>query len=238
MKEEKKALKEGIIPISNLAEWFGVTKSYFSRKKKEKLKELEEFCEYELIGKTKINIKKVKYEYYVKKPSSTYEKVKEETRKKWNIEGLDTSARVAFDIYLEQDPDKEKVLTEETIYLYTRKASNALFGERGSSKSGELGISYYEWGKWDYDKEKYVRLNQKELAVKKFLLQKYFGDISEEVIFIQDDIDKGLLTKGEAWDILTKDKKENGNFFGFLKEFYELTGTQLVKCTAVELTAF
>lgn len=227
-------LQVGICKFSSLAEWFGITKNYLSKKKKEKLEELKEFCDYEIVDSTRINILNVKFDIYEKKPSVNLSKVIEEVPKYWgkkNNNNLDTSKRVSEEIY---DNKKENniTLSEGSIYSYTCSATKILYGKRNSNAAGTLGISNYVWAKRSKNGG-FEYLSTEEEEVKKQLIIKYFGDTEEKALFIQDSIDKGELKEEEAWGEYSKMIKLKANYNQFLSEFKKITGVQLIKCTEI-----
>lgn len=230
---EEIKLKLGECKISSLAEWFGISKNYLSHCKKQKLEELKNFCDYEIISNTKINITNIKISVYNKKSFENYSIIKEEVPKKWNYKGLDCCSRVSNIIYEEKDVNKI-TLSENSTYEYVRKAKNELYGKCGSYIEGILGKSKYVWGKKNIDGT-YSYLSIEEEQKKKELLDKYFKNTTEASLFIQESVQRGEITKQEAWEKYTELTNMKINFAEFLKEFKKLTGVQLIRCTEVEL---
>lgn len=226
-------LQLGECKISELAEWFRIGKTYLSTKKKEKLEELKEFCKYEIISSTKINILEIYFPVYEKKASMNYSIVKQEVPKKWNIGGLDCCSRVSHSIYEDRENNK-LTLSETSTYEYVRQVKNVLYGKCGSQNGGELGISRYVWGKKN-DDGTYSYLTEEENKIKEELLKKYFKNSKEASLFVQDSINKGEISKEEAWEMYSELTNVEFGFHGFMTEFRERTGIQLVKCTEVEL---
>ena len=224
-------LSVGKFKLTELAEWFGVTKSTFANTKQKKLEELKEFADYELTSSHQILIKKVRYPIYVKKHSKNYEIIKKQIPKTWNPDGIDTCKRVSHQIYT--DKSNELTLSQSTTYVYTTKAKNDLYGKCGSKYGGNIGYSRYIWGIWDEDQQKYVKLNAEQTKIKNELLQKYMHSANEAALFIQDSIESGELTQEEAWEVYNEMTDVKTNYLNFLDEFAILTGFKLTKCTLI-----
>ena len=224
-------LSVGKIKVTELAEWFGVSKATFANTKKKKLEELKEFADYELISKQQIQITKIKCPIYVKKHSKNYEIIKKQITKTWNPDGIDTCKRVSNQIYKEKC--NELTLTESSTYNYTIKAKTELYGKCGSKYGGSIGYSNYIWAKWDGKHQKYVKLSPEEDKIKKQLFTKYFGKANEVTMFIQESIKNGELTKEEAWAAYDEMMDIDYNFKSVLDDFFIQTGIKLVRCTIV-----
>lgn len=234
MNSEKMKLKLGMMTNKELAQWFGVSEGTFRNSKKSKLKELEYFASFEEV-KGKVNIKEIYFNTYSKQGSKNYQKVKDVIDEVWNQEtGLDSCARVGMEI-------KEKFgeslpLTERTIYDYTRKGRNELYG-RPFLDAGTLGKCSYTWCKKEGEgvAAEYRLLTDEEEKVKKELLKKYFGDSDEKHAIVQAMVERGEIKKEEAWEVFNDlTGTSTGSFMMFLGELQEKLGCQVVRGTLVE----
>lgn len=224
-------LKLGIMTNKQLASWFGVSASSFSHDKKRKLKQLQSYAEYELVGdKTqKVKINKIYESKYNKKGSQSFEFIKSRLNSVWSDDGLDSCKRVCYEILETAD----LTIADATAYHYTLKSRNDLFG-KPFQEAGSLGTCKYVWCKQD-ESGKLRFLTQEQEKIKQILIKKYFGDATEKQIIVQGMIEAGEITKEEAWDVLTKMTNMKGNnFLVFLKELQKTIGCRVIRGTLVE----
>lgn len=228
---ELKKLRLGILTNQELASWFGIKPGTFSAKKKEKLKQLEAYAEFEEVGnkQTKIKINKIYEQEYHKKGSQSYETIKAELPKVWSDTGLDSCKRVCYEIL----ETTELNVTESTAYNYTLKSRNDLFG-RPFQGGGSLGACRYVWCK-QQDNGELRFLTEEQQEIKRILIAKYFGDASEKQIIVQGMIEAGEITEAEAWKVLSQMTNMKGdNFLSFLKELQKKIGCRVVRGTLVQ----
>lgn len=217
-------LKPGFISNKDLATWFGVKPNSFAHAKQKKLEQLKKYADYEIINK-KIKIKKVHIPYY----SRSYTQILNSMDDYWNEDGLDSCKRVSYQI--EQALDLP--ISLESIYTYTRKGRNELWGKPFMG-GGPKGKCFYVWCKRQGEgiDTKYSLLTPEEEKIKKQLITKYFGDATEKQILVQGMVDSGEIKKQEAWDILTSlTNMQGSNFLCFLREL-----EQKLQCTVVRGT--
>ncbi len=98
---------------------------------------LKNFAEYKEVGK-RIEISHVIASEYDKHWNSNYGKIRDKIPEVWNASGLDSSKRVSLEIQHEL----MLPLTEGTVYQYTLKGRNELYG-RPFGEPGELGRCTY-----------------------------------------------------------------------------------------------
>lgn len=227
-----KELKIGIITNTELADWFGITLSTFSHNKKNKLKELENFAEFEITSSGKIDIKTILEPIYSKKGNLTYKKVVNHIDEVWSKNGLDSCSRVGTEINrLLREEDKTFLKQDSTIIKYTLKGRNELYGVPYSTQPGTLGSCIYIWCKKREDGT-YDFLNEEEKAIKEFLQKKYFGDATEKQIIVSAMVAKGEIEEKDAWGVLTQLTNMQGvNFLTFLDELQRKIGCQVVRGT-------
>lgn len=212
-----------------MAEWFNVHPSTFSRNRDDYLEELKNFAFYELVGK-RIKILKVFTAEYDKDWNSNYGKIKEEVPKVWNPSGLDSSKRVSQEI----QHQLMLPIKEGTVYQYTLKSRNELYG-KPFGKPGELGRCVYTWCKkiGDGHTADILPLTPEEEEIKQKLILKYFGNVSEKQVIVKAMVESGEISKDEAWDILEEltNMKGQGNFMAFLTELQEKLNCMVIRGT-------
>lgn len=216
-------LKENTLYTNKqIAQWFGLKKGSFSNKeqKQKKLQELKNFADYELVGnKTKkILIKRVYQSVYSKKGSVRYQTLDKNFLDYWSDggKGLDTASRVAQSMY----KDKITDLSLSTIESYTGKIKRDGWGINYVSR-GKKGYAIYAWGKrvQDGDQVKLVPLTEQQQEIKRKLIKKYFGDTTEQHIFVQGMVEAGEITKEQAWGVLEELTNMKDKFNAFRAEF-------------------
>lgn len=226
-------LKIGKMSNKDIAEWMGIPANTFNKSKEKYLKELANFVEFHLEGK-KIVIDKILNDKYEKKQgSTTFQKIKEEIDDTWDEYGLDSCSRVSDVIYEELCEDESFNLKPATVYNYTIKGRNELYGKPFSENGGQIGNCIYVWCKKKED-GKYAFLNDEEKKIKEELQTKYFGNTTEKQIMVKAMVSAGEISKEEAWDILEEitNMRDDG-FMGFLKELQAKIGCQVVRGTYV-----
>lgn len=226
-----KTLKLGIVTNKELAQWFGISPSTFSKYKESKLRQLGAYADYQLVGNKqfKVKINKIYQDTYYKKGSEAYETIKGKLNDTWSETGLDSCKRVCKQILNQVSLD----ITPGTAYKYTLKSRNDLFG-KPFQQAGTLGSCRYMWCKKN-DEGRLEPLTQEEEKIKSELIKKYFGDASDKQIIVTAMVEAGEITKEQAWDILTSMTNMRGyNFVGFLRELQLTLGCKVIKGTMVE----
>lgn len=226
-----KKLKLGIVTNKELAQWFGISASAFSKYKQDKLEELHAYADFELVGNKQFKVKiiKIYQDVYYKKGSESYETIKSKLNTTWSENGLDSCKRVCKQI-LEHT---ELSIAPATAYKYTIRSRNDLFG-KPFQQGGPLGSCRYLWCKKN-DDGTLRELSEEEEEIKARLIKKYFGDASEKQIIVQAMVEAGEISKNEAWDMLTSmTNMQGGNFLGFLKELQLAIGCKVIRGTMVE----
>ena len=225
-------LQTGKYLNKDLAEWFGINPNSFNKCKEKKLEELKHFAVYHMDGK-KVIIDKVIIPEYSKRGSESYQKVKNKIDEVWDDSGLDSCKRVGNEIFEILSKEDVDALTPSTVYSYTVKGRDELYG-KPFSNGGSLGRCSYIWCKKN-DDGSYSMLTEEEQKIKQELQTKYFGDVSEKQIMVKAMIEAGEVSREEAWDILEEmTNMGTGNFMGFLKELQGAIGCQVVKGTLVD----
>ena len=229
-----KKLELKIYSNKELAEWFGITANSFSNQKEKKLKELRAFADFEQVGNKQ---KKVKITYiyepvYSKQGCATFNKIKDQVDEVWDESGLDTCKRVSEKIM--EKNNYALTVKDSTVYNYTRKSRDILYGKPFDGVGGTLGSCRYSWVKEEKDGS-LRELTQEEQDIKDKLIKKYYGDATEKQILVHGMVEAGEITKEEAWDVLTKMTNMNRTgFYTFLKELQKTLGCKIIKGTIVD----
>lgn len=225
--------KNNIYNNKQLAEWFGINPSTLSRNRQEYLEILKDFVLYEEVGK-RIKVLEVYIPEYDKHWNSNYGKVRNKVPEVWNANGLDSSARVSQEI----QHQLMLPLTEGTVYQYTLRSRNELYG-RPFGQPGELGRCTYIWCKkvGDGRTAQIIPLTPEEEEIKQKLIQKYFGNVSEKQIIVKAMVESGEITKEEAWDVLEEltNMKGRGNFLTFMSELQAKLNCKVIRGTQTYL---
>jgi len=225
--------KNNIYNNKQLAEWFGINPSTLSRNRQEYLEILKDFVSYEEVGK-RIKVLEVYIPEYDKHWNSNYGKVRNKVPEVWNANGLDSSARVSQEI----QHQLMLPLTEGTVYQYTLRSRNELYG-RPFGQPGELGRCTYIWCKkvGDGRTAQIIPLTPEEEEIKQKLIQKYFGNVSEKQIIVKAMVESGEITKEEAWDVLEEltNMKGRGNFMTFMSELQAKLNCKVIRGTQTYL---
>ena len=216
-----------------IAEWFDINPSTFSRNREEYLKILKNFAEFEEIGK-RIKILKVYTKEYDKNWGTNYGKIKSKIPEVWNANGLDSSKRVSQEI----QHQLMLPIAERTVYNYTLQGRNELYG-KPYGKPGELGRCTYTWCKkiGNGRTADIQPLTPEEEEIKQNLILKYFGNVSEKQVIVKAMVESGEISKDEAWDILEEltNMKGQGNFMAFLSELQEKLNCMVIRGTQTYL---
>lgn len=220
----------GLMTNKELSQWFGISEGGFRATKAKKLQELEKFARFEEY-KGKVKILEIYIPQYMK-ISETVEMIKDEFTNNWSPNGLDSCSRVSLAI--EEKIGEKSHLTPGTIYNYTRKTRNELYGVPYCER-GTLGSCKYVWCKKKGDgvTAQYEFLTAEEEKIKNDLLKVYFGNTTEKQIMVKEMVDSGEITKDKAWDVLEKVTGMN-NFYVFLKALEDKIGNKIVRGTLIE----
>lgn len=224
-----KTLKLGVTNNTELAEWFGVKEKTFRTNKTAKLKELELFCNFNILAAGKIEITEIFNDTYSKQGSKTYQMIRDNIDNHWDKTGLDSCSRVVSEILADLD-DKIKV-EDSTAYKYTCKGRNELYG-RPFKNMGKLGRCEYLWAKRTKDGH-YALLTSEENTIKEKLIKKYFGDATEKQIMVAEMVKNKEISESEAWSVLENLTHMERDFMVFLTELQKELNSQIVRATLV-----
>lgn len=224
-------LTSGYKTGSELAKWFGISLSTYKNQKAKKLEELKNFAEFK-IEKGKVVITKVLNPIYTKQSSKAYQLIRSKIDECWNEDGLDSCKRVGEQV--KEELKKELSLAPSTVYNYTRKGRNELYGVPFKER-GAIGSCTYLWCKKEGDgvNTQYRRLTKEEEQIKQDLLKKYFGNATEKQVIVKAMVEAGEIQKEEAWEVLEELTNMKDNFMPFLGELQEKLQCQVVRGTLV-----
>lgn len=225
-------LTEGKKTNAEMAKWFGIAASSYSCQKAKKLEELKNFAEFK-IEKGKVVITKVLNPIYTKQSSKAYQLIRSKIDECWNEDGLDSCKRVGKQI--QKELKNELSVVESTVYTYTRRGRNELYGVPFQN-NGTIGSCTYLWCKKEGDgiDTKYSKFTKEEEEIKDNLLKKYFGNTTEKQIIVQEMIDANEIKEEDAWSVLKElTNLTKANFKEFLDELQEKLQCQVVRGTLV-----
>lgn len=181
-------LTTGKISFRDLAEWFGLKKTYFESNSKAKARYLEKlkgFADYHFEGK-KLIIDEVyipEYDKSLKIIKKNFEKHWGENNEKW----IDTCTRVGKSIY-----EKYPQIKENTAIAYTNKVKVEFYGHTYKRDGGTRGIS-----KYIRVREGDIPLTEQEEEIRKQCAKEAYGVLSEITVDIEEDYRNGGMTKKE-----------------------------------------
>ena len=199
-----------------------------SKKKKQWLEILKEYCDFEPCygGVTITAIYKATY---VK--NKNLQIVKEEFCEVWNKSGLDSCSRVSEEIYEKRYEDF--TVKESTIYAQTRQVRDEFYGKPCSGIHGSKGECNYVWCKKNAETGMLEFLSEEEEEIKKRLMDQYFSSTDEKTIIVQNMVGSGELTEKEAWKYYSQLVNLPGNYQAFMAAFKKRTGITLVRGTCI-----
>lgn len=202
------------------------------KKKKELLKKLEEYCDFEPCYGG-IIVHKIYKPCYVANPDLAI--VREEFSEVWDKSGLDSCSRVSEEIYEKRYEDLRNKQT--TIYNKTIQVRNEFYG-KPMCGIGSKGTCKYVWCKKNKDTGRLEYLSEEEEKIKLELMASYFATTDEKTILVQEMINRNELTEEEAWSYYSKITNLSHNYMAFMTAFKERTGITLIRGTEIENMLF
>ena len=173
-------LTEGKIKSTELAEWFGIKPQTLRTTKEKRYEILKDYCDFEEVYGG-VLVSEVYCDTYSKvSPKSI---IKDKVKECWDESGLDTCSKVSKKIE-PQLPALGVHLKSNTIYNYTWKGKNALWGKAGGQE-GEIGYCDYLWAK--EVNGSYEPLTEEEIKIKKEITHKFYGNVEDRVLFAEDE---------------------------------------------------
>ena len=170
-------LKIGKMTSKELAEWFGIAYSTYRKKSKVLLKELKDYCRYDIcyggVIITDINISE-----YVNPRTSNYQEVESHVPEEWDESGFDTKKHISEKIYTKY---KDKLtIAQSTTYDYVRKASDKFYGKANNYEDvGTIGNCWYKLGVREPNGK--LRLfTPEEEKIRKIIKEKYHPEKQKE----------------------------------------------------------
>ena len=225
-------LRLGKMKTQQIAEWMGISYSTFRKKKKEKLQELANFCDFEEIYGG-VNIFEI-YEYnYSKLGSLSKQTIVNNLPAVWNQNGLDTCKRVGEEIRLKNNLP----IASGTAGKYAGEGRRKWFGNPYNDVQGQLGRCNYVLCKAEGDgvNTRFIRFTQEEEKIKQDLIKKYFGSVAEKTVIVKAMVEMGEIRKQEAWDVLEEMTSLNKeSYMSFLMELQSVLKCKVKKATQVE----
>ena len=233
-----KELKQGkIYAAKEIAEWMGITSGAFANKRQKKLKQLQAFADYELVGDKikKIYIKKVYQPIYCKKGSQARQEVRQNYEKYWH-DDLDTAKRVGEEMYKDGIGAGVKC---STVIAYTGEEKRNGYGV-AYKREGKKGYCVMEWGKYvEENGDRYlVPLTQEEKQIKNKLVKKWFGNTTDQHIFVAEMVAQGEISREQAWDMLEELTNVENRLAGFRYDFMQAINADIDKGTRLIKSAF
>lgn len=222
-----KELQLGIMSVAELAEWFGISRKSLSAAKVRKLKELEDFCQFEDLGRKGVNITKIYIPIYSKlsKDVEVYKKLVEKQPNK-----LTSVAAIAKE--LKETKDYQN-FNERAIRYRMAKAGEVGFGITNEENSkGIYGSREYVWAVKLEGPVYYRYFTDEEKKLFDELTVNLYSTNPEKVqkaALLDESLKKGEMTTQE-W-IEKKDALGVNVFSEVLYSFKEKTGLTIVRAT-------
>ena len=226
-------LKLGVMTTQEIAEWFGLKPKSYLNHRAEKLNQLKEYAEF-TTEKGKINITKIIHPEYVKKSmNKNYTIVKDNFDNTWNPNGIDTSKRVADEMYSKKE-ELNLTLTSNSTYVYVNEAKRELYGIPKKC-CGSRGSCHYILAKKSTDNGYPVELTEEENEIKNELIKKYFFDGKENaIIIIQSMIEKGEIEERDAWNEFKNLTNPGFTYNTFIAELEQKLNCKIIRATKIE----
>lgn len=203
------------------------------RQKEKYLGYLKLFAEYEPVGKTRVRITKVIDPEFSKEKVSKYNAIKEKIDDYWQKDGLDTCSRVASAIAAKENLP----MAESSVYNYVLKGKTELYGKPYIVR-GTKGTCVYMWckKKGSGADAHFEFLTPEEEAIKRAIISKYYGNTTEQNIFVQGMVRSGEITKEEAWGVLEQltGMDNEDKFWGFFHELEDELDCTIVRGTLLK----
>jgi hypothetical protein len=229
-----KELKLGVVSYTELAEWFGISRIH-SKQKESRLKELRQFCRYELTNSGKVNILEIYEPIYVKQRERIMAAAEDYLQYFNNIrpgEYVGTAIQVAKILIRKYHFDVSPEYVAKFI-------SAPLKRDYGNMKTkGIRGTKKYTWLKCSTNRlnPRCEELTKEELEAMKNIVKEIFG--SKEYAELAADIAEGKLTEEE---IKEKAKQKNLELHERTKDYFKqqyylvIRGSKLNDDTAIVL---
>lgn len=228
-------LKEGLIKANELAAWFGMKVSSFSSGRSRKLKELEDYCSFEDLGRKGINIKEVYIDVY----GGFNQDVKIYKREVERQRGLTSISAIVEDI-MKEEPYCN--YSESSVKNRMRKAGIIAYGVTKEENShGIYGSREYKWVIKLYNEEYHYRfLADDEQELFDNLTYDFYkggAQSKEELIqteqkmaLLDDELRDGGISGKEYLE--ERDRiRGRKSFYELIKTFKEQTGFLIVRGT-------
>lgn len=230
----------GKMTNKELAEWFGIKPTSYSRIKKKKLEELKFFADFEEVYGG-VNITEIYEEEYKKKSLRAQEIVEKNLLEEWqNSEGeyLNTGANVARQMIKKYGNDLP--YKPSTMCKIVREARMKMFGN--GLINGEKGSCKMSWNKAvPIGNKMYVcmRLTEEEKQIKNELLREFYSvkdekeiDTIESKMAIQELYRNNCIDAETVVESLFNiDNLTEKTWKEFLMAFTEKTGGSLLRTT-------
>lgn len=228
-------LKEGLTKANEIAAWFGIASNTFSNTRKRKLKELEDYCSFEDLGRKGINIKEVYIDVY----GGFNQDVKVYKREVERQRGLTSISAIVEDI-MKEEPYCN--YSESSVKNRMRKAGIIAYGVTKEENShGIYGSREYKWVIKLYNEEYHYRfLADDEQELFDNLTYDFYkggAQSKEELIqteqkmaLLDDELRDGGISGKEYLE--ERDRiRGRKSFYELIKTFKEQTGFLIVRGT-------
>lgn len=230
MKVGEKMLTVGTITSQELANWFGVSYSTFRKKRKERLKELELFADFEEFHGG-VEIKEVRIPEYSKTGSNAYNIIKECFDNTWHKSGYDTAARIGSQIW-KSNPELQKLISERTAKAYVARVRKEKYGRAYVDEYGTEGLCYYAYVKTNGWEEAILLTEEQSTAIDKIKREIY---TNEQEPYVYEAWNKKEISD-EQYEQFWADWKNGAQerYFTFIDRVSNILGFCPDKVTKVE----
>ena len=228
-----KELRVGKMTITELADWFGIQPNRLSRRKIDRLKELESYCSFKDLGKKGIEVLEVYYPVRMKDVSMKDVKL----YKQLVEEQPDQITSVSAMIGELKEKEEYQGVKDNTLMKRLSKAGEIGFGKTKEKNSeGIYGERNYVWAIKLKGKVHYRRLTAEEDKIFNELISAVYASNPEKIkdaALLEEDFKNSNMTKEEYFE--RKELLGLNVFSGVLIKFREKTGYTLTKATKHDL---
>ena len=235
--KEKVALTVGKKTNEDMAKWFEIGISTFSRNKEKRLKELESYADFHMTKGNKIIIDNVKDSYYEKYSSKIVTESLPYFDETWGENGHNTCSNVGSHI------KKCEGKSKRAKTRYATMDRDILYGKPDDEKGGKLGKCIRKLCKYDEVNRACLPLTEEDKETIEKIRLAYYKPHDNIDEYVRQKIHNGEIEEEQGWKIyekmtILKNKFKNYEpdevYKMYLDEVREALGYSLILGTYVE----